>query len=186
MDADFNDAELIILENIYDSSHKNDSLRQRDLAHIAGTSLGMTNAILKRLAQKGYISIQRLNSRNIKYLVTPEGINEIAQRSYRYFKRTIRNVVFYRDQLEHAVIRAKKKGLHTLVLIGSSDLDFILEHACTRHGLSYLKAVNQETAAPLMDTGVFMVYAEKEKESGCQDANPDKLYISSILTGKKE
>jgi DNA-binding MarR family transcriptional regulator len=89
------DTEFIILENIYDSSEQHTRLCQRDMAQIAGTSLGMTNSILKRLAKRGWISVKKLNSRNIQYAVTLEGINEIIHRSYGYFKRTIRNVVFY-------------------------------------------------------------------------------------------
>ena len=62
---DFTDIEYIILENIYASARQYPTLRQRDLAQIAKTSLGMTNSILKRLSQKGLITIQRLNSRNM-------------------------------------------------------------------------------------------------------------------------
>ncbi len=43
----------------------------------------MTNAILKRLAAKGFITMRRVNSRNIQYAVTPEGVDAIARRSYR-------------------------------------------------------------------------------------------------------
>jgi predicted transcriptional regulator len=64
------DTEFIILENIYDSSTQAAPLRQRDMAHVAGASLGMTNAILKRLAKKGWISVKKLNNRNIQYAVT--------------------------------------------------------------------------------------------------------------------
>ena len=34
----------------------------------------MTNAILKRLATKGFISMRKVNARNIHYLVTADGI----------------------------------------------------------------------------------------------------------------
>jgi DNA-binding MarR family transcriptional regulator len=68
------DTEYIILENIYDSRGQNAVLRQRDLALIAGASLGMTNSILKRLARKGWITIKKLNNRKIQYAVTRAGI----------------------------------------------------------------------------------------------------------------
>jgi len=32
-----------------------------------GLSLGMTNAILKRLAAKGWITVRKVNNRNIRY-----------------------------------------------------------------------------------------------------------------------
>ena len=57
-------------------------INQRDLAEIAGLSLGMTNSILKRLVHKGLLSINKVNNRNIRYLVTPSGLEAISSRSY--------------------------------------------------------------------------------------------------------
>lgn len=176
------DTELVILENIYDAASHPAGIRQRDLAHIAGASLGMTNVILKRLAKKGLITVRRMNSRIIQYAITPDGVNEIARRSYRYFKRTIRNVVFYRDRLDAAVAAAKRKGCSAVLLIGVSDLDFIVEHACARHGLSFLKVVDGGTAASVLASAVFPVYAENIPASHENDGAPG-LYLSRILTG---
>ena len=152
-----NDTEYIILENIYNSAEQQSPLRQRDLAQVAGTSLGMTNSILKRLAQKGWITAKKLNSRNIQYAVTIEGINEIIRRSYRYFKRTIKNVVYYKDILEDVVYLAKRQNKHTVVLLGRSDMDFIVEHACRRWGMGFVKVSEAEKDLP---SGAFPIYAE--------------------------
>lgn len=180
------DAELSILESLYDSERRSAPLRQRELASAAGASLGMTNAILKRLAQKGWIVIQRLNSRNVQYAVTPDGVNEIARRSYRYFKRTIRNVVFYRDLIDETVSRAKIRGLEAVLLIGVSDLDFIVEHACARHGLTFLKAIDLRVAASVRASGVLTVFAEGMASEEKTSENDDELYLSTILSGLKE
>jgi DNA-binding MarR family transcriptional regulator len=191
------DTELAILENIYTSSKRADIVRQRDLARIAGSSLGMTNAILKRLVQKGFIIVRKINSRNIQYIVTPDGVNEIARRSYRFFKRTIRNVVFYRDRIDESVSRAKARGLQAVLLVGMSDLDFIVEHACDRHGLPFLKAVDERVAATVLSGKVLAVYAENilkpEPRSNIlplvktPSTSPenDGLFLSSILAGSE-
>jgi DNA-binding MarR family transcriptional regulator len=160
------DTEYIILENIYDSSRRQPPLRQRDLAQIAGTSLGMTNFILKRLAQKGWITIKKLNSRNIQYAVTLEGINEIVHRSLGYFKRTIKNIVYYKESLDEIIYRAKRKNITTVLLIGISDLDFIVEHTCHRYGVSFLKAVDRDMALQALDDYTFAVFAETIPEPG--------------------
>lgn len=181
---DQEDAELAILENIYASQNRARLLKQRELANAAGASLGMTNAILKRLAHKGLIVVRRINSRNIQYAVTPDGVNEIARRSYRYFKRTIRNVVFYRDRIDESVSRAKLRGAQAVLLIGVSDLDFIVEHACDRHGLPFLKAVDADVASAARSPRVFPVFAE----SASPDKVPpgiDALYLSTILSGRE-
>lgn len=176
------DSELIILENIYGSGGQ--ALHQRDLARIAGTSLGMTNSILKRLVQKGFITVKKLNSRNIQYAVTIEGINEILHRSYRYFKRTIKNIVFYKDTLDERIQQAKRRRINAVLLVGISDLDFIIEHACHRCGVSFLKAVDIQTAAEAMDDRTFTVYAEHIPEPS--GAPKNTLYLSSILLSGPE
>jgi DNA-binding MarR family transcriptional regulator len=139
MEANILDPELVILENIYSSASQDEPLHQRNLARIAGISLGMTNTILKRLAKKGLISVKKINSRNIHYLVTLEGINEIISRSYRYFKRTIKNIVYYKDLIDEVIQTAKKRGVIRALLAGPSDLEFILEHSCERCGLDFEK-----------------------------------------------
>lgn len=177
------DTELALLENIFASRNTGNSLRQRDMANIVGASLGMTNAILKRLVQKGWIIVRKLNRRNIVYAVTPDGVNEIARRSYRYFKRTIRNIVFYRERIEHEIEQAKREQLSVVVLVGVSDLDFIVEHACTRHGLSFFHSTDQGTALKIMQaSNVFCIYAETIPST---DASDKTLYLSSILTGNE-
>lgn len=131
--------ELDLLEHI----HANKApVHQRDLATIISKSLGMTNSILKRLTEKGLLTISKVNNRNISYAVTPAGMRELATRSYRYVKRTIRNVVDFKDAIEAEVIAYKNSSpSHTqgVILYGKSDVDFIIEHLAGRLGLPYLK-----------------------------------------------
>ena len=152
------DTEYIILENIYDAAEQQGALRQRDLAQIAGASLGMTNSILKRLAQKGWITVKKLNSRNIQYAITLDGINEIIHRSYRYFKRTIKNVVYFKDELEAIVSKAALNNIPTVILVGLSDLDFLVEHACRRWGLIFIRISEDEKEA--FHPNSLKIYAE--------------------------
>jgi DNA-binding MarR family transcriptional regulator len=190
------DTEFVILENIYDSSEQEVPLRQRDLARIAGASLGMTNSILKRLVKRGWISIKKLNNRNIQYVITLEGMNEIIHRSYRYFKRTIRNVVYHKDRIDEAILTAKKNNFIAVLLIGSSDLEFIVEHACQYYGLSFLKTVDPDTASPIHEETILKVYSETIPAPGkseistrpVQGASVQQniLYLSRIILASAE
>jgi DNA-binding MarR family transcriptional regulator len=171
-----NNHELQLLEAIQQSQPH---IRQRDLAAIAGLSLGMTNAILKRLAEKGLITARKINSRNIRYAVTPEGMEEILHRSYGYFKRTIKHVVRYRNTLEQFTENLRKSGFDTLILIGSSDLDFIIEHAAHRAGLTLRQ---QGSAIPSPPDGTFLLYGEAflpESPEASQGSSSD--YLSRLL-----
>ncbi len=166
----FHEKELIILENIY---NKPGEVRQRDLAEVAELSLGMTNAILKRLAVKGLLIIKRVNNRNIHYIVTPSGIEALTRKSYRYFKRTIKNVVYYKEAIENLTMDIKKQGYEGLLLKGSSDLDFIVEHSCIKADLKYIKEDG-------VNSRIFLLYSENylpDKE----EQGSDRAFLQNVL-----
>ncbi|MDR0709483.1 MAG: winged helix-turn-helix transcriptional regulator [Spirochaetaceae bacterium] len=176
------DTEYLILEKVYDSSESRSSLSQRDLAQMAGTSLGMTNVILKRLARKGWIIVKKINSRNIQYAVTLDGMNEIIRRSYAYFKRTIKNVFFYKEKIDQAIGEAKRKGIVSALLVGPSDLDFIVEHSCRRHGLKFLQTPEEDGAPLSVEDATLRVYAETLPSIGGGSENA--LFLSRLALEK--
>ncbi len=139
------DKEYLILEHINSNST---NTHQRDLAAAADLSLGMTNAVLKKLVIKGLLVMKRVNSRNIHYALTPEGLSEVAQRSRALLKRTLSNVAQYRDAAERYVFALKAEGCTAIRLEGSNDLDFILEWACMKHEMLYNPAVRPDSRNP--------------------------------------
>jgi len=152
------DIEIDLLEKILNNpSH----VRQRNLARIIGLSLGMTNAILQRLVRKGLLKIKKVNNRNIQYVVSPQGVEKIARRSYRYFRRTIKNVVYYKESIEEMLVQIAARGFEEVVLMGSSDLDFIVEHLCAKHRLGFSRA---EKTIPGTTEGQFLLYSENSRD----------------------
>ena len=171
------DLELEVLKAL----QARENVKQRDIAEIVGVSLGMTNAILKRLSQKGLVTIKRVNNRNLRYAVSPDGMEAIAKRSYRYFKRTIKNVVYYRDAIETLVRRAGRDGFTRLVLIGESDLSFILEHFCEKYDLSF-DTSELETQASEDAAWTFTVYGEDCPVDGDGESS-DTIHLQHLLRG---
>jgi DNA-binding MarR family transcriptional regulator len=168
--------EIEVLETIHHADENDRQVVQRDIAHIVGVSIGMTNAIIKRLAKKGLLTIRKVNNRNVRYALSPEGMRVLSEKSYRYFKRTIKNVVYYKEQIGDAVYAAAENGYDTVVLVGESDLDFIVEHFCYKYGLGYRRvkgggrASTAGSAEPpagavcgpaVLTPGEYPVYAEK-------------------------
>jgi predicted transcriptional regulator len=169
------DRELDILENIR-GGDRNGPVRQRDLARIVGISLGMTNVILKKLAQKGWLTIQRINSRHIQYAITPAGMEAIARRSYRYLKRVVKNVVHYKEILQRYLEGVKRDGFTILALIGKSDFDFILEHLCMHQELAFRRTVTGSGAEH-----VFVLYAEDVPASAMAVGTPAAAMLREVL-----
>ena len=175
------DPELNVLQSI----HKNtDHIRQRDLARIVGLSLGMTNAIIKRLAQKGWLTIRKVNNRNIKYAVSSEGIEQITKRSYSYFKRTIRNIVYYRDAIEEFVRDAKTRGCRCLMLVGRSDLDFIIEHACSTYGIEYVHEILSAVESKSEEDTIMVLYSETQiPDVDEKSKHPAAAFLQEVVSG---
>jgi DNA-binding MarR family transcriptional regulator len=148
--------ELEVLEQIYIRQ----DVRQRDLAQGIGLSLGMTNAILKRLTQKGFLTVRKVNNRNIAYAVSPVGVDAIARKSYRYLKRTIKHVVNYKQAIEDVISAAADSGYTEVALVGPSDLDFIVEHLCGKHGLAYERIRRVSDLAT--GESAFLLFSENE------------------------
>lgn len=130
---------------------------QRDMAEAIGLSLGMTNLLLKEISAKGWMLMRRLSTRKVQYVLTPEGMKELSRRSYRYLKKSIRNVADCRVQLEALVLEAKGSGASGLRLVGASDLDFVLDHLCRQHGLPFAATHGSDSNA-----GWFVVHGENE------------------------
>lgn len=152
--------ELAILESIGEAEQEGSRITQRELASKAGLSLGMTNALLKQFAERGWIKLTKLSTRSVVYAITPAGLAEVARRTAGFFSRASRNSDRYRGRLEAFILDAKAEGVSTLVLAGSSELDFLLEYLCDRHGLVFVKSADLERARALgRRPSVAVIYA---------------------------
>ncbi len=150
---------------------------QRDFARALDMSVGMTNTIIKRLVSKGWLVINRINGRNLSYALTPEGTREVARRSYRYLRRTIGNVVRWKEAVDQVVLAAKEDGCTRVLLIGDSDLDFIVEHATQRHGLVFVRSAGLSvTAGEGFRSGTLVIFSEQQES----DAEACGMYKSIL------
>jgi hypothetical protein len=99
----------------------------------------MTNALLKRFAERGWVKLMRLSGRSLSYILTPEGMEEILKRSIAYFSRAARSASLYRDKIDDFVKSLGQRSFTTLVLSGPGEFDFLFEYSCARHRLQFYK-----------------------------------------------
>lgn len=134
--------ETSILEYIYNDN----SIKQRDIAEKAGISLGMTNAVLRTLEERGFLTIEKVNSRNIRYRVSPAGVEEIHRHGCRSFRETAERIAFYRREIENLVDQVAVSGFRKVVLAGSSNLDFLVEYACIKRNIEFCQVKGYKRA----------------------------------------
>ncbi len=151
--------DIEILSDIHTVLEENPEAGQREIAAKSSLSLGMTNAVLRKFAAKGWILMKKLSARHIRYIMTPTGMNELAKRSYHYMRRTFSEVRHCFDSVTQCVKKMKKQGSTQVVLYGNSDIAFILETVCAREGLKFWQVTDfeQELVVP---NGAFAVIGE--------------------------
>jgi DNA-binding MarR family transcriptional regulator len=168
------------MESLGEAERTKARITQRELASRSGLSLGMTNALLRRFAEKGWVKLTRLSAKSVHYALTAEGATEVARRTAGYFRRAARSAEQYRARLEQFVLKAKKGGARTLVLAGASELDFLLEFICDRHGLVFARTADEDLARTMAGrTGVVILYAEGA-EDGKRASNA--AYLRNIIS----
>ena len=108
-------SELEILKSVDEEN----SITQRELAKRTGLSLGSVNVLIKRLIHKGLIKIEHINSKTIKYILTPKGLMEKARLTYQYIVHTYNYIANIEFKLEHIV--KSKNDSEKLILYGIKD-----------------------------------------------------------------
>jgi DNA-binding MarR family transcriptional regulator len=101
---------------------ENRTVTQRDLAGRLEIALGLTNALLKRLARKGFIKITHVSPRRVTYLLTPKGILEKSRLTYSYIQFS---VGYYRDlrtRLSALFADLVAAGARQVVLYGTGEV----------------------------------------------------------------
>jgi DNA-binding MarR family transcriptional regulator len=169
--------DLSILSDISKTLSENPAAGQREIAKKSSLSLGMTNALLRRFAEKGWILMNRISARNIRYVLTPEGMNELARRSYHYMKRTFGELRDFYDTIGTGIRRAKKAGNTAAVLYGKSDIAFIIESVCRRENIPFtsVSPLQCSDRLPMVPEGTLGSIAESVcpgaeaalREQGC-------------------
>ncbi len=100
----------------------------------------------------------------MQYVLTPAGVQELARRSCRYLKRTMRVARDYKDEVSKIIRNAKQNGCTRVLLVGHTDLDFIIEYACSLYALPLDKTDRWE--AVQKQDNMLIFYSETEQSSG--------------------
>jgi DNA-binding MarR family transcriptional regulator len=117
--------EFIVIREISNNHNPN----QRIIAKNAEISLGLTNIIIKRLVNKGYIKIQQIPPRRIKYMLTPKGLAEKAKKTYSFTLKTISLINSIKNHTQQVINEEIKKGADKFIISGTGELITITEIA---------------------------------------------------------
>jgi DNA-binding MarR family transcriptional regulator len=110
---------LQILEEIEKNHHLP---TQRELARKLNVSLGLTNAFIKRLSNKGLFKVTNIPKNRIKYILTPKGFAEKSRLSYEYIQVSYQFYKGARHKLRSLFSDFAKTGVQRIVFYGVGEL----------------------------------------------------------------
>ena len=116
------------------------NITQREISQKSGMSLGMTNIILKRLINKGYIKVKQLNKKKAQYLLTSKGFTEKAKKSYNYTLKTINALKTMKIKIQDFIFNEYQNGQRKFVIYGNTELTDLVEisiHALGKEDIVY-------------------------------------------------
>ena len=170
-----NSKDLTVLSNVHQTLLSSPNASQRDISKALNMSLGMTNSILKRFVDKGWMCMHKISARNIKYVLTPEGLKEVAKRSYNYIKRTIKNVYDFKELILDFVGQQKSLGIKNIILLGEDDIAFIIEYACHKNEISFCNIKDINNDFNIENNSLFLL-----SEKICEESCPKEIFTQKV------
>ncbi len=127
---------------------ENPSTTQRSLSRKLNISLGLTNAILKNLIERGWIKVQKLTGRKILYLITPKGMMRVTNLLYERFHETQHYCQHTKDLINHYFIELYQQGIREVALYGINQLSEITYLALLDSPLKLHSILNNDPSSP--------------------------------------
>ena len=132
--------ELEILERLEGNGH----LTQRDLSKEVGIALGLVNHLLKKMVKKGWIKIKNIDSKKIRYLITPEGAREKSSLLYKRVESTIHFYMEAKRVIKEKIMHLKGEGVESVSIYGINHISEVLFIVLKELGLELKSVVDDK------------------------------------------
>ena len=107
---------------LFEKVEKNKRINQRQLAKELGISLGLTNAFIQKVLQKGWMRARQVSARRWIYFLTPQGAMEKSRLTASYLRRSIDYFRDLKQRVNHKLNELAGQGVKGLHIYGKSDL----------------------------------------------------------------
>lgn len=148
--------DLEILEHI----ETDPDTTQAELASQLEVAVGTINWHLKRLIEKGYVKVSRLERKKLKYIITPEGIALRARLTVDYIQNSFNLYRIVRQRAIRALDEARAAGYNRVQIEGIGDVAEICRLTCLEQSMH---VVNDGQAPKLRLNGLRVILDLKER-----------------------
>jgi DNA-binding MarR family transcriptional regulator len=149
---------LQILEHI----ESNPDSTQSSLAEHLGVAVGTVNFVVRRMIDKGYIQVKRLERKRLKYMLTPQGIAiraKLAMISIEYSMRLYRVV---RTEARRLLVKVKRAGAEGVIIDGKGEIAEIVGLTCLELNLKVLSSRHNSVDPTIIVNGTTLSLKESD------------------------
>lgn len=106
---------------LFNQIEKNKDHSQRSISKELNIALGLSNALLKKFVNKGFLKLSQAPMRRYFYYITPKGLVEKAKLTSDFLKSSLQFYNKIRNQYEKEFIKIKKNKFTKIILVGISE-----------------------------------------------------------------
>jgi predicted transcriptional regulator len=165
--------ELEILKHVEQSAH----LNNRMVAGKLNCSVKLAHSLLKKMVQKGFFNIKKLNARRWDYYLTPRGVSEKARLTYEFLEFSMKSYKEARKKSSQVCKNIAETKNRDVVFIGSGDLAEICYLGVKEWGLNLIEVYDDTNKKRFMDIEIKPFSA---LINTCNPSNTD-LVCSTII-----
>lgn len=122
---------------------ENPDANQAAMASQLDVAVGTVNWHLKRLIDKGYVKVKRLNRKKLRYIITPEGIAMRARMTIDFIQNQFHLFRLVRQRVIEAIGEVKSADIHEINVIGDGDVADVCRLTCLEQGLKIVEDQNK-------------------------------------------
>ncbi len=164
--------ELILLEEI----GRNPNVTQTDLAKKAGIVPAMVNNYIKNFTRDGIVNVDGNKTRNVRYILTPDGERRKFDLLMSYVKETVTLYKNAKEGLKTKLNDLVEESIKTVVLYGAADTAELAFSAADEVGLDIVAVVDSN----LKKQGTEFLGMIIESPDIIEELSPDAVLISSF------
>lgn len=119
--SDF-DREIDITLKLLEEINRESNLTQRTLSNRLNIALGLVNAYIKRLVNKGYIKITKGPMNRVKYAITPKGFAHRVALTYNFMENSINYFKDARSRIDRVYEQMIEDGVRSVLIWGDGEI----------------------------------------------------------------
>ena len=120
------DRKIAIEHGILDLIEQDGRVTQTELSRSLRVSIGLVNAYLKNLVNKGYVKVSNVKADTIKYMLTAEGLSEKYRLTRSYMNSSLAFYKHIKEAVESRIVRLKLEEVRSVVFVGAGDIAEIM------------------------------------------------------------